>query len=184
MTLHLKYDLSQTYKSVIEFVLKNLSIDYYLVNLNEIRLKEALDLAQKVELQEQLSLFNISIVDDQKLSLIQRVKLLINFYLEHKEIQTKNVSDYLSEELDYSYAYLSNLFSEATYSSIESFIILRRVELAKDLLLKTDKSLTEIAFDLNYSSVAHLSSQFKKTTGLTPSAFQRIIQKRKSINPN
>ena len=104
--------------------------------------------------------------------------------MEHKEVQTKNVSDYLSEELDYSYAYLSSLFSEATYSSIESFIILRRVDMAKDLLLKTDKSLTEIAFDLNYSSVAHLSSQFKKTTGLTPSAFQRIIQKRNSINPN
>lgn len=184
MTLHLKYDLSQTYKSVLEFVLKNANIEYNLVNLNEVQLKTPLELSDKVELQEQLSTFYIEIVDDPKLSLVQRMKFLIDVYLKDKEAQLRNVSDFLAEELDYSYAYLSSLFSEATFTSIESFIILRKVEMAKELLLKTNMSLTEVAFELNYSSVAHLSTQFKKTTGLTPSAFQRIIQKRKSMFPN
>ncbi|TKD66033.1 AraC family transcriptional regulator [Flavobacterium sp. ASW18X] len=184
MTLYLKYDLSQTYKSVIEFVLKNANIEYNLVNLNEVQLTTPLELSEKVELQDQLSTFHIEIVDDPKLSLVQRMKFLIDLYLKDKEAQLRNVSDFLAEELDYSYAYLSSLFSEATFTSIESFIILRKVEMAKELLLKTSMSLTEVAFELNYSSVAHLSTQFKKTTGLTPSAFQRIIQKRKSMFPN
>ncbi|NJB35663.1 helix-turn-helix domain-containing protein [Croceivirga sp. JEA036] len=184
MTLYLKYDLSQTYKSVIEFVLKNANIEYNLVNLNEVQLTTPLELSEKVELQDQLSTFHIEIVDDPKLSLVQRMKFLIDVYLKDKEAQLRNVSDFLAEELDYSYSYLSSLFSEATFTSIESFIILRKVEMAKELLLKTSMSLTEVAFELNYSSVAHLSTQFKKTTGLTPSAFQRIIQKRKSMFPN
>ena len=90
-------------------------------------------------------------------------------------------SVYLAEKLEHSYGYLSNLFSEITYTSIENFIILQKIEYAKQLILTTNFSLTEIAFKLNYSSVAHLSSQFKNTTGITPSAFQRIISKRKEI---
>ena len=89
------------------------------------------------------------------------------------------ISIYLSEKLNHSYGYLSNLFSEITYSSIENFIIIQKIELAKELINAGDMNLTEIAFRLNYSSVAHLSTQFKNTTGITPSAFQRIILKRK-----
>ena len=91
-------------------------------------------------------------------------------------------SVYLADTLGHSYGYLSNLFSEVTYTSIENFIILQKIEYAKQLVIKQDLSLTEIAFRLNYSSVAHLSTQFKNTTGITPSAFQRIIAKRREFN--
>ena len=96
-------------------------------------------------------------------------------------VRKYNTSDYLAEKLNYSYTYLSSLFSETTYTSIESYIILSKVDRAKDLLLNTNVTLTEIAHQLNYSSVAHLSRQFKKTTGLTPSVFQKIIKKRKQL---
>ena len=91
-------------------------------------------------------------------------------------------SVYLADTLEHSYGYLSNLFSEVTYTSIENFIILQKIEFAKQLIIKQEFSLTEIAFRLNYSSVAHLSTQFKNTTGITPSAFQRIIAKRRALN--
>ena len=99
------------------------------------------------------------------------------------KISTINVksSVYLSEKLGHSYGYLSNLFSEVTYTSVENFIIIQKIEYTKQLLLSTDLNLTEIAFKLNYSSVAHLSTQFKNNTGITPSAFQRIISKRRTI---
>ena len=88
-------------------------------------------------------------------------------------------SAYLADKLNHSYGYLSNLFSEVTYSSIENFIILQKIERAKQMIISDNYTLTEISYQLNYSSVAHLSNQFKKTTGLTPSAFQRIIKARR-----
>jgi AraC-like DNA-binding protein len=94
--------------------------------------------------------------------------------------ETVKISTYLARKLNYSYSYLSSHFSENTFTSIENFIILRKVDLVKDFLCNTDLTLTEIAYHLKYSSVAHLSSQFKKTTGLTPTTFQRIIEKRKA----
>ncbi len=90
------------------------------------------------------------------------------------------ISAYIAERVNYSYGYLAALFSEITYTSIENFIILQKIERAKQMILTGDLTLTEIAFRLNYSSVAHLSSQFKKTTGLTPSVFQSIIKKKTS----
>ena len=88
---------------------------------------------------------------------------------------------YLSEKLDHSYSYLSNIFSEVTHSSVEYYMIIQKIECAKQHILNKKINLTEIAFKLNYSSVAHLSTQFKSITGLTPSAFHRIISKRKSV---
>ena len=88
----------------------------------------------------------------------------------------------MAEKLNYNYVYLSNLFSDITYTSIESYIILQKIEFAKQLFLNDKLSLTEIAYRLNYSSVAHLSKQFKNTTGITPSAFQRIIATRRERN--
>ena len=102
-------------------------------------------------------------------------------YIDEDTIVNVKSSVYLSKQLGHSYGYLSNLFSEITYSSIENFIIIQKIEYSKHLLLNTELNLTEIAFKLNYSSVAHLSTQFKNTTGITPSAFQRIIFKRREI---
>jgi len=114
--------------------------------------------------------------------LVQKIKDLIidMVFNENANVNVKS-SVYLAEKLGHSYGYLSNLFSEVTYSSIENFIIIQKIEYAKQLLLNTELNLTEIAFKLNYSSVAHLSTQFKNTTGITPSAFQRIIFKRRKL---
>ena len=90
-------------------------------------------------------------------------------------------SAYLADKLDHSYGYLSNLFSEITYTSIENYIIIQKIELAKNFIINNQYTLTEIAYKLNYSSVAHLSTQFKNITGITPSAFQRIVKKRREI---
>lgn len=90
-------------------------------------------------------------------------------------------SIYISEKLNHSYGYLSNLFSEITYTSIENFIIIQKIEYAKELMISNKYSLTEISLRLNYSSVAHLSSQFKNITGLTPSLFLKMISKRKNL---
>ena len=97
------------------------------------------------------------------------------------ELVNVKSSVYLAEKLSHSYGYLSNLFSDVTYSSIENYIIMQKIEYAKQLIVSAQLSLTEIAFKLNYSSVAHLSTQFKNVTGITPSAFQRIIAKRREI---
>ncbi len=97
-----------------------------------------------------------------------------------EQIQVKS-SVYLSEKLGHSYGYISNVFSEVTFTSIENFIILQKIEYAKQLLILEDLSLTDVANRLNYSSVAHLSTQFKNTTGITPSQFQKIIKKRRQI---
>ena len=87
------------------------------------------------------------------------------------------MSSFLSEKLNYSYSYLSSLFSEVTYTSIENFIILQKIERAKRLIIEGEYTLTEISDMLSYSSVAYLSAQFKKTTGLTPTSFQSIVKK-------
>jgi AraC-like DNA-binding protein len=90
-------------------------------------------------------------------------------------------SVYLTDKLNHSYGYLSNLFSEVTFSSIENYIMMQKIEHAKNLIIKDNLTLTEVAYRLNYSSVAHLSTQFKNITGITPSQFQRIITKRREI---
>jgi len=111
--------------------------------------------------------------------LVQKIKDTITEMVNSEEPLTVKSSVYLTEKLNHSYGYLSNLFSEVTYTSIENFIIIQKIELAKNLIINNQLTLTEIAFKLNYSSVAHLSTQFKNITGITPSAFQRIIAKRR-----
>ena len=109
---------------------------------------------------------------------------IIDMVLNANDTITVKSSVYLSDKLGHSYGYLSNLFSEVTYTSVENFIILQRIEYAKSLLINTELTLTEIAFKLQYSSVAHLSTQFKNTTGITPTTFQRIIVKRRALKSN
>jgi len=111
--------------------------------------------------------------------LVQKIKDAIIELVFMEDSNNYKSSVFLAEKLNHSYGYLSNVFSEVTYSSIENFIILQKIERAKQLIIINEMSLTEIAFLLNYSSVAHLSTQFKNTTGITPSAFQRIIKKRR-----
>ncbi len=181
MKLNVKYDFNAMCKIVLQEQLAELSIPYRLHGLGEIEFERPLDPQQINKLSSSLAAYGIDIIDDQKSALVQRIKETItNMILHDEEAKNYKVSSYLSDKLNYSYVYLSNVFSEVTHSSIENFVILKKIDHAKSLIINKDFTLTEIAYQLNYSSVAHLSYQFKKTTGLTPSTFQKIIEKRRT----
>ncbi|WP_445731111.1 helix-turn-helix domain-containing protein [Mariniflexile sp.] len=182
MKLFLKFDFNSICKKVLETKLAELNIKYRTLAFGEVELLEKVSAETYGALNGTLNEYGIEIVENQKSILVQKIKDAITdmVFNEDSNVNVKS-SVYLSEKLEHSYGYLSNLFSEVTYTSIENFIIIQKIEYTKQLLLSTDLSLTEIAFKLNYSSVAHLSTQFKNTTGITPSAFQRIILKRRSI---
>ena len=129
-------------------------------------------------MQANLKRYGIDILSDQKSQLIQRIKNVIMDMIGREKLPASKISLYLAEKMNMNYSYISTLFSEYTHSSIENYIILQKIEKAKKLLLQ-ELSLTEISYILNYSSVAHLSGQFKKTTGLSPSVFKKIIDGRK-----
>ncbi len=179
MTIYVKYDFSITCEIIIREQLDLLGVDYLLHGIGEIQIRKTLTDDQHMNLVTALKKYGIEILDDQKLALVQRIKNAVDDMLADERSQLQKISAYLSEKLNYSYAHLSNHFSEATHSSIENYLILRKVDHVKDLISNSDLTLTEIAHRLNYSSVAHLSGQFKKTTGITPTTFQNILKKRR-----
>jgi AraC-like DNA-binding protein len=183
MNLYIKYDTPATCKKVLQDVLEKHKLNYSLVSLWEVELKETLSDSMLNELTTGLNNYGIEIVESHKSILVQKIKDAITemIYMEDK-LPTSKTSSYLADKLNHRYGYISNLFSEVTYSSIENFIILQKIERTKQLLISNQLTITEIAWKLNYSSVAHLSNQFKNVTGLTPSAFQRIINKRRTAN--
>ena len=184
MKIYVSFDFNITRNAILKEQLDKLGVSYIINSTNEVTINEELTHEQELELASSLQKYGVEIIDNQKTELVQRIKDAINEMLVDDEANLYKVSSYLADKLNYSYAYLSNLFSESTYTSIENFVILKKVDCAKELLINTDLTLTEIAFRLNYSSVAHLSAQFKKATGLTPSGFQKIIKKRKTFNFN
>ena len=179
MMINVKHDSTIIVKVVLQEQLELLDIPHTLHGSGEIEVKRTLSTKEMEELTNNLNRYGIQILGDQKIALVQRIKNAINEMLQNDLARSHKVSSYLTDTLNYSYTYLSNLFSETTYTSIENFVILRKVDHAKELMANTNLTLTEIAYRLNYSSVAHLSSQFKKTTGLTPTTFQKILKKRK-----
>lgn len=184
MKLFLKFDFNTIAKIHLEKLLEENNVKYKNITFGEIELLESISDEKMKEINSQFNANGIEIVENQKSVLVQKIKDLIVEMVKNEEPVSVKSSVYLSEKLNHSYGYLSNLFSEITYSSIENFIIIQKIELAKELMINSEMNLTEIAYKLNYSSVAHLSTQFKNTTGITPSAFQRIILKRKEIYNN
>ncbi len=181
MKLFFKIDYTILAQKVLNEKLSSFGLKYNLINTNEVLFLETVSTEQYEAIRKIVNEYGFEIIEDSKNALVQKIKdVIIEMVLQEEGINVK-VSTYLSEKLGHSYGYLSNLFSETTYTSIENFVILQKIEHAKQLMVNTDLSLTEIAFKLNYSSVAHLSSQFKNTTGITPSAFQRIIEKRREL---
>ncbi|MFD0798373.1 helix-turn-helix domain-containing protein [Maribacter chungangensis] len=181
MILNIKFDYTFICKAILKEQLDALNLSYTLKTMGEIEFMKKPTPEQKEQLSLALNKYGIEILEDPQYVLVQRIKDEITLLLNDPDASRKyTVSNYLSEKLEYSYSHLSTVFSETTHSSIENFIILKKIDVAKHLIIHKNLTLTEIAYRLNYSSVAHLSSQFKKTTGLTPSAFQRIIKKRKA----
>lgn len=182
MKVFIKFDFNTACKKILEEKLDESQIKYRIFGFGEVEFLEKVSAEKMKSFTQSLGNYGIEIVENQKTVLIQKIKdaIVDMVFNEDTSISVKS-SVYLSEKLKHSYGYLSNLFSEVTYTSIENFIILQKIEYTKQLIINDQLSLTEIAFKLNYSSVAHLSSQFKNTTGITPSAFQRIIKKRREI---
>lgn len=180
MKIYVTFDYSKISKKILEEQFRALDIDYELKGFGEIEVTNDFSQKKYEELKVALGNYGITIVDDDKDELVQRIKDTITAMIyEDQEAKLYKVSSYLSEKLDIPYVQLAAIFSETTHTSIENFVILKKIDYTKDLIVNDNLTLTEIAFKLNYSSVAHLSAQFKKTTGLTPSAFQRIIKKRR-----
>jgi AraC-like DNA-binding protein len=182
MILSYKYDYRLAYKKILEEELKRFKVPFEFEDLTEIKLEKKIPEEDLIKLRENLSPYGIYIIDNPKELLVQKIKNLVSEMLQTGEenIMLKT-SIYLSEKLQFSYGYLSNLFSEVALTTIENYIILQKIEMAKHLLMAENLSLTEIAYKLHYSSVAHLSSQFKNKTGLTPSEFQQIMNRRRQM---
>jgi AraC-like DNA-binding protein len=168
----------------VENILNTLKISYKNVALGEIELCHELNGSDAMKLSNQLQAIGFEVIDDKKHQLIERIKNYIVQFIHHdKEMLKVNLSDFLSEELGYEYNYLSNLFSEVEGTTIEKYVILQKIEKVKELIVYDELSLKEIANQLGYSSVAYLSNQFKKITGLTPSHFKTIgLQKRTPLD--
>ena len=179
MKLYIKYDINLACKVILQEQLERLGLSYELKELGEVEIQGNLTPDIQKDLDESLGRYGIKIVSNHKNTLIEKTKdIIIEMIYEKEKLPNTNISNYLADRLNHSYGYISNLFSEVTYSSIENFIIIQKIERAKQLIIEGELTLTEISYQLNYSSVSHLSNQFKKTTGLTPTAFQRIIKKR------
>lgn len=184
MKFRLTYNPNELGKAIVTEQLNQLGVPFTFNEIGQLLVTEDISKDLYRQMIKVLGAYGITLSGTEKNNLVQRIKQAIEEMIFSKEIRTTKVSAYLSEKLNYSYSYLSNLFSEETYTSIENFIILRKIEYAKKLMLDGNMSLTEIAYQLDYSSVAHLSGQFKKTTGLSPTAFLRILEKRniKTLN--
>lgn len=165
---------------IVQATLNELGLQSGIVELGEVEIAENLTSEEYNILRTKLLTSGLELMEDRKAILIEKIKnVIINMvHYAHELPRTKN-SIYISEKLNYDYTYLANLFSEATGLTIEHYIIAHKIERAKELLLYDEINLTQIAYQLNYSSVAHLSSQFKKVTGLTPSFFKQLKYKKR-----
>ncbi|MCD7971080.1 MAG: AraC family transcriptional regulator [Candidatus Azobacteroides sp.] len=150
------------------------------VNLGEVIFPEPLSAVQREKIARMLLPFGFKLMDDKRKQLIEKIKnTVIELVHRNNSLLKVNLSDYLTEKLPYSYTYLSNLFSEIENITIEKYFIAQKIERAKELLVYNELTLNQIADLLNYSGVAHLSAQFKKVTGLTPSHFKKIKENRR-----
>lgn len=170
-------------KSVVG-VLNALGIAYHSVLLGEVHLAGEINLEQREQLRKALAEEGFELIDDKKTRVIEQIKrLIIRRVNGELDEATDNLSDYLSAQLHLDYPYLSTLFSSVEGTTIEKYYIAQKIEKAKELLVYGELSLSEIAYRLGYSSVQHLSNQFKKVTGLTPSHFKQVgAEKRKPLD--
>jgi AraC-like DNA-binding protein len=166
-------------KAIVEDHLNAMGLEYEFENSGILSIRQCTP-GQQAQLNSELSRYGIDIVEDAVNDLVEQIKRsVIEVVGKGEDRPNINISRYLSQQLNYSYGYLTAVFSEATYTSIAHFTILQKVELIKEMLLNDNLTLTEIAYKLGYSSVAYLSNQFKMMTGLTPTRFKEIMIKKR-----
>ena len=181
LKLYIKYMVSNRCKMAVKDALRKLKLHFVVVDLGEVDIMENINEEQRAQLKLELFNSGLELMDDKRAMLIEKIKNVIIEMVHYSEEAIKvNFSDYLSEKLNHDYTYLANLFSEVQGTTIEQFIIVHKIERIKELIIYGELNITEIAWKMNYSSVAHLSNQFKKVTGLSPSHFKQMKDKRRS----
>ena len=182
MKLYIKNMVSNRCKMIVKSELEEFGLHFVIGDLGEVEIMECISEEQRQMLNLNLEKSGLELLDDKKRVLIEKIKNIIVDLVYYLEEQPKiNLSDYLRGKLNYDYTYLANLFSDSQNTTIEHFFLIHKIERVKELLVYDEFSLTEISYKLNYSSVAHLSNQFKKMTGLTPSVYKNLkIKKRKT----
>lgn len=172
-------------KMLVKAELEKLNLKHNIVELGEVEIMNDLSAETHGELKKKLLQSGLELMDDQRAILVEKIKnIIIELVHYTDEIPKLSFSDYLSEKLNHNYSYLSNLFSEVKGTTIEHFIIIHKIERVKELIIYDELNLSEIAYKLHYSSVAHLSTQFKKITGLTPSFFKSLKHKKRTVLEN
>jgi len=173
--------VSNRCKMAVKEELKKLGLHFIVVDLGEVEIMETISMEKRALLKANLLQSGLELMDDKKAMLIEKIKTVIIEMVHYSDEAIKiNFSNYLSEKMNHDYTYLSNLFSEVQGTTIEHFIISHKIERIKELIIYGEHNITEIAWKMGYSSVAHLSSQFKKVTGLSPSHFKQLKDKRRS----
>lgn len=175
MTIFIKNMISTACKLFVQAELSNLGIRYNSIDLGEVDLNGNITIAQRIALKESLTKYGLELMEDKRSILIEKIKATIieMVYYTEDRINTK-YSYILSERFNHNYNYLAKVFSDREGITIEKYIISQKIERIKELMKYGEMNMTQIAYLLNYSSVAHLSSQFKKTTGLTPSDYRLL----------
>ena len=185
MVLYIKYMVSLRCKMMVKEELTKLGIKHIIVELGKVDIMEDISEKQREELKGNLLRSGLELLDDKKSILIEKIKNVITELVHYTdELPKVNYSDYIAEKLGYDYTYLANIFSEVKGITIQQYIIVNKIERVKELLLYGELNLTEISYKLNYSSVAHLSNQFKKVTGLTPTFYKNLRQKKRTTLEN
>ena len=170
-------------KMVVKSELENLGLPCISIELGEAEIASDITADQRQKLAASLKETGLELMEDKKSILVERIKTSIIELVHFTEDQIKvNLSDHLSQKLNHNYTYLANLFSEVKGTTIEKYYLTHKIERVKELLAYDELNLTEIAWKLHYSSVAHLSNQFRKMTGLTPTQFKNL-KGRRSASP-
>lgn len=160
--------------------LKKIGLNAVSIDLGRIEIMEDISTGQHQLLKANLQNAGLELLDDHKSILVDKICNVITEMIHHSyELPRENYSEYISKKLDYDYTYLSNLFAEVKGTTIQQYIIAHKIEKVKELILYDEFNLTEISYKLHYSSVAHLSNQFKKVTGLSPSYYKKLGVQRK-----
>lgn len=179
MKLYIKYMVSLRCKLLVEEELKKLGLKYAIVDLGVVEMLENILPGQREQLAKNLLKSGLELLEDKKSILIEKIKNVIIEMIHYSDkLPEVNYSDYISEKLGYDYTYLANIFSEVKGITIQQFIIIHKIERVKELILYDELTLKEISYKLHYSSPSHLSNQFKKVTGLTPSFYKKMKQRR------
>lgn len=185
MILHIKNMVSLRCKMLVREEIERIGLHFVNVDLGWVEILEDISTQDYSKLNLNLQKSGLKLLDDNQSILIERIKNVIIEMVHHSdEIPKVNYSDFLSEKLNLDYTYLSNMFSEVQQTTIQNFIITHKIERAKELLIYDELSLSEIANKLNYSSSGHLSNQFKKVTGISPSYFKLLKDKQRQYLEN